>query len=262
MTIIQAGNGIHPVPLGGTPIDVFTWHPDARAKLLLLVFHGMHADADNYRDRARPLAERLGAVVVAPKFGPPRFTIPLYQLGGVAPDGVFVPPGKRTVDLIAPLVAWAQEACGQPALPYALIGHSAGGQFLGRVAAFAPTSGVRHVIANPSTWVLPSMEDAVPYGFGGSPDGERMLRAYLALPITVLLGLEDVGANNLSSEPPALAQGVNRLERGRNTFAKAKAAARTLGVPFHWTLAEVPGVGHDSAGMFASDQAYETLRQR
>ena len=32
------------------------------------------------------------------------------------------------------------------------------------------------------------------------------------------------------------------------------------GGPFGWKIAEVPGVGHDSAGMFASNQAYEALR--
>jgi alpha-beta hydrolase superfamily lysophospholipase len=197
---------------------------------------------------------------VAPKFAQPRFTQALYQRGGVAPDGVFVPPGRRTVDLIAPLVAWAQEACRQPGLRYALVGHSAGGQFLSRVAAFAPAAGVRYVIANPSTWVLPSTADAVPYGFAGSPHAEQALRTYLALPITVLLGTDDTGTDNLSSEPEAVAQGLNRLERGRNTFAKAKAAAAALDSRFGWKLAEVPAVGHDSAGMFASTQAYEALR--
>jgi dienelactone hydrolase len=257
---ITPGDGEHSVNLGFETIDVFTWHPKATPKLLLVVFHGMHGDADNYRDRARPLADLLGAVVVAPKLATPRFTQPLYQRGGIAPDGWYVPPGRRTVDLVAPLVAWAQRACGQPGLRYSLIGHSAGGQFLSRAAAFAPALGVRYVIANPSTWVLPSTEDAVPYGFAGAPDAEQTLRTYLALPITVLLGADDTGTDNLSSEPEAVAQGVNRLERGRNTFAKAKAAAAALGGRFNWKLVEVPGVGHDSAGMFASKQAYEALR--
>jgi len=253
--ILLPGDGEHSADLGGIPVDVFTWRPKAAPRLLLLVFHGMHADADTYRDRARPLAERIGAVVVAPKFAPPRFTVPLYQRGAVAPDGVFVPPGKRTVDLVAPLVAWAEMACASPDLPHALLGHSAGGQFLSRVAAFAPTPATRYVIANPSTWVLPSLGDAVPYGFGGTPNAEAALRAYLALPITALLGTEDIGTNNLASEPEAVAQGTTRLERGRNTFAKAKATAAALGCRFAWSYAEVPGVGHDSARMFDSPQA-------
>src|SRR5471030_1175385 len=96
--ILMPGDGEHSVDLGGGAVDVFIWRPTAAPRMLLVVFHGMHGDADNYRDRARPLGERLGAVVVAPKFAPPRFTVPLYQRGGVAPDGVFVQPGKRTID--------------------------------------------------------------------------------------------------------------------------------------------------------------------
>jgi hypothetical protein len=153
---------------------------------------------------------------------------------------VFVPPGKRTVDLVAPLVSWAEGACGRRGLPHALIGHSASGQFLSRLAAFAPTAAKRLVIANPSTWVPPSTRDAVPYGFAATPNAEAALRAYLALPITVLLGANDTGTSNLASEPEASAQGPTRFERGRNTFAQAKAAAAELGCSFDWELAEVP----------------------
>jgi poly(3-hydroxybutyrate) depolymerase len=257
---IGPGDGVHSVELLGETIEVFTWRPQGTPKLLLVVLHGMHADADVYRDRARPLADLLGAVVAAPKFAPPRFTQSLYQRGGVAPDGRFVPPGRRTVDMIAPLIAWAKAACGAAALPHALIGHSAGGQFLSRVVAFAPTGAARYVIANPSTWVLPSVDAMVPYGLGGSPNADLALRAYLAQPVTVLLGTDDTGTDNLSSEPEAVAQGANRLDRGRRTFAMATAVAESLGCPYRWTLVEVPGVGHDSAGMFASTQAYAALR--
>jgi alpha-beta hydrolase superfamily lysophospholipase len=257
---IETGDGEHVADINGTTLRVSTYRPAGPPRLVLTVFHGMHRDAGPYRDRARPLADKIGAIVVSPEFDAERFSIDLYQRGGVAPHGAFVPPGRRTVDLIAPLMAWARAACGKNDLPAALIGHSAGGQFLCRVAAFARTDAARLVVANPSTWVLPSVTDAVPYGFGGTPDAEAGIRAYLALPITVLLGAEDIGTENLSSEPEAVAQGINRLDRGRSTFAKAKAAAKALGGPFRWRLAEVPGVGHDSAGMFASEQAYEALR--
>jgi hypothetical protein len=119
---IAPGGGKHSLELGGDAVDVYTWRPAVPLQLLLVTFHGMHSDADNYRDRARPLADKLGALVIAPKFAPPRFTVPLYQRGGVAPDGVFVPPGNRTVDLIAPLVRWAATACASPGLPHALLG--------------------------------------------------------------------------------------------------------------------------------------------
>jgi hypothetical protein len=119
---------------------------------------------------------------------------------------------------------------------------------------------VHIVIANPSTWVLPSANDAAPYGFGKLPDPEHALRAYLALPITVLLGADDTGSHGLSMEAEALAQGANRLERGRNTFAMAEAVAHEHGWAFGWQKREVPGVGHSTTKMFKSKQAFEAFR--
>jgi poly(3-hydroxybutyrate) depolymerase len=254
-SLIRRGNGKHSADILGTTLNVFTYRPRGTPRRLLLVFHGLNRDAQPYRNKARPLADRIGAIVVSPEFDHARFTHQLYQLGGVAPDGRFAPAGRRTVDLIAPLVAWAREAAGEPDLPHTLLGHSAGGQFLGRVTAFAPTDPTHFIVANPSTWVLPNTSDAVPYGFGGTPDADNALRAYLERPVIALLGTDDTGTHNLANEPEAVAQGVNRLERGRNAFAKAQAAAQQLGCPFGWRLVEVPGVGHNAALMFSSPQA-------
>ena len=254
-SLIRRGNGKHSAEVAGTRLNVFTYRPRGTPRLLLLVFHGLNRDAQPYRNNARALAERIDAIVISPEFDAGRFSTDLYQRGGVATDGAFVPPGKRTVDLIAPLVAWAREASGQPDLPHTLLGHSAGGQFLSRVIAFAPTNATHFIVANPSTWVLPSVADQAPYGFGGTPEPDNALRAYLERPVVALLGTDDTGTNNLANEPEAVAQGVNRLERGRATFAKAQAMAKDRGCSFGWTLAEVPGVGHNAALMFSSPQA-------
>ena len=254
---IAPGRNEYRVELPGATLNVFTYRPaDRPPQLVLIVLHGLSRDAGPYRDHARALADRIGALVVAPEFDAAHFSTNLYQRGGIATkSGALVTPGRRTVDLIQPLIDWARTAMGQPSLPSVLIGHSAGAQFLSRVAAYARTDAMRIVIANPSTWVLPSTQDAAPYGFKGMADADAMLRAYLALPITVLLGQADTGANNLASEAEAVAQGRNRLERGRNTFEKARTIAQQHGWAFNWTLAEVPGVGHDSTKMFSSPQA-------
>ncbi|HYD08290.1 MAG TPA: hypothetical protein VEC60_21325 [Reyranella sp.] len=259
-SLIRRGNGKHEADIAGTTLKVFTYRPAGTPRRLLLVFHGLNRDAGPYRNNARVLAERIGAIVIAPEFDAGRFSIDLYQRGGVAKDGAFVPAGNRTVDLIAPLLAWAREASGHPELPHALLGHSAGGQFLSRVTAFAPTEPAHFIVANPSTWVAPSLTDAVPFGFGGTPDAENALRAYLERPVVALLGQEDTGTHNLSSEPEAVALGATRLERGRNTFAKAKAVAQERGWPFGWQLVEVPGIGHNAALMFSSPQAVAIFR--
>jgi thioesterase domain-containing protein len=161
------------------------------------------------------------------------------------------------------LVAWTRTLEQRPELPYALLGHSAGGQFLSRVVAFAPVAATRIVIADPSTWVLPSLDTPAPYGFGGVYDpaqGEAALRRYLAAPVTVLLGQEDTGSHNLATGDAAEAQGGTRVERGQNTFAQAEATARAHGWTFNWRLALVPGVGHSARLIFGSTQALEALR--
>ena len=46
-----------------------------------------------------------------------------------------------------------------------------------------------------------------------------------------------------------MAQGKCRFDRGHACFEAAKREAERLGVPFRWTLVEVPGVAHDARGM-------------
>jgi poly(3-hydroxybutyrate) depolymerase len=240
---IAVGNGQSVATLGDKQVNVFTYRPaTCDPHRLLVVFHGLNRDAGPYRDHARTLADRLCAIAVAPEFDKARFPTAMYQLGG------------STVDLVAPLVAWARQAAAQPGMPYILIGHSAGAQFLSRVAAYAAPPAQRIVIANPSTWVLPDISTAKPYGFGSVANGEQALRAYLASPIVALLGGADTGSHNLTMTKEAVAQGPNRLTRGHNTFELAKSVAQKHGSPFGWTLVEVPGVGHDATKMFSAPQ--------
>lgn len=257
---VTAGNGQQNVTINGTALTVYTYRPaTCEPRLALLVFHGVERNAADYRDYARPLADQLCAIVVAPLFDKARFPRDLYQYGGVMGKQGATAPGTRTIDLIPPLISWAQRASGQRDLPYALLAHSAGAQFLDRVAAFIPLPAAsRIVLANPSTWVLPDLTTAAPFGFGGIGDAgssQQLLQAYLAQPITVLLGQQDTKSKNLARSPQADAQGKNRHERGLRAFQAAQEIARTRNWPFNWRLIEVPGVGHNATAMFASPQA-------
>ena len=91
------------------------------------------------------------------------------------------------------LVDWVRRQEGRP-LAYSLIGHSAGGQFLDRLAAFVPTEARRIVVANPGSYVFPSLDIDAPYGLGkvySGADGEAQLRRYLQQPLTIYLGEGD-----------------------------------------------------------------------
>ena len=165
--------------------------------------------------------------------------------------------------MVAEMVSWARRREGRLDAPYYLFGHSAGGQFLSRVAAFAPPSdAMRIVIANSSSYVMPSLDEPAPYGFGGVFDlatGEAMIRRYLQLPVTIYLGAEDTGDEDLLENEAALRQGENRLERGETVFEAARSAAEATGSDFAWKLVLVPGVGHSAESMLGSDLVLEAL---
>jgi hypothetical protein len=147
-------------------------------------------------------------------------------------------------------------------MPYSLIGHSAGGQFLSRIAAFVPTEAQRIVIANPSNYVWPALDVHAPFGLGGvyaQGTGEAALRRYLELPITIYLGDEDTGEKNLNQSAEAITQGANRHERGLNVFKTARDVARQNGWMFNWRLVEAEGIGHSVREMLASPSAWRAL---
>lgn len=261
---IPSGSGTQTADLAGVPLRLFTYRPDGCAVSgILLVFHGQERDASDCRNHAIPLGQSLCMLVVAPLFDAKRFPTWRYQRGGIVRRGTIEPVESQTVTLVPRLVAWIRAWEKRPDLGCAMLGHSAGGQFLDRVAAFAPNDARRIVIANPSTWVRPSLEIAAPYGFGGVYDravGEIALRRYLAAPVTVLLGQRDTGSDDLVTNDEAEQQGGTRFERGQNVFREARLAAQKHGWPFKWNLVVVPGIGHNARRIFASDEALTALK--
>jgi hypothetical protein len=85
------------------------------------------------------------------------------------------------------------------------------------------------------------------------------LRAYLAEPLTGLLGQEDTRKRWLAQGPQAEDQGGNRYVRGTRAFHAAEEVAKRNGWAFGWKLIEVPGIAHDAAAMFGSPQPVKAL---
>lgn len=259
---LPAGSSERRLSLADARLTVFAYRPACRDPSLLLVFHGQGHNADDYRDWARPLADKHCMLVVAPRFSKSQFPRWRYQHGGIARDGEVQDPRAWSGRLIPELAERIQQLEGRK-MPYSLIGHSAGGQFLSRLAAFTPTQAQRIVIANPGTHVLPDPKIEAPYGFGGvyaSNDVDKELRRYLGTPITIFLGHDDTDEEGLSTSPEANAQGPTRHERGLNAFKAAQSLAQARGWPFNWRLVEVPGVGHKAKKMFAAPEASAALK--
>jgi hypothetical protein len=148
-----------------------------------------------------------------------------------------------------------------------LFGHSAGGQFLSRIAAYGEDSTFdKMIVANPSTYVWPSLTEKAANGFGGgyfsASQSEAMLKDYLADPITIYLGAEDDNTDDadLATGAAAMRQGANRLERGLNAYEAAKNMAASKGWEFNWELVKAPGVGHTATGMLQSTALREAIK--
>jgi dienelactone hydrolase len=265
-TPVLAGSiatGQQTADVSGTPMTVFTYRPaECSDPALLLVFHGARRDAADYRDYARPLADRQCLLVIAPLFDKHAFPSWRYQRGGiVGKTGAVQDARDWTGRLVLGLVDWARLQEGRP-LAYSLIAHSAGGQFLGRLAAFVPSEAKRIVLANAGTYVFPSLTVDAPYGLGkvySGAEGEAQLRRYLEQPLTIYLGEDDVERDDRNNTAEARAQGASRHQRGMNMFDAGQKLAQARGWSFNWRLVQLPGVGHDGQKMLAAEQAADAL---
>ena len=61
---------------------------------------------------------------------------------------------------------------------------------------------------------------------------------------------------NLPAQAEALRQGPHRYARAQFVYDFARREAERLGLPFHWKLIRVEGVGHDGAAMSRAAAAY------
>lgn len=259
-TILSAG----PIPVGAGQVETYldnrkiiihTYKPVGyNVGPLVLVFHGVGRNAAEYRDFARGLGDRHKAIILAPEFDRAQFPGRRYTQGGMLREGQLTPKQQWTWNLVPRLVEIVRRREGRPDLPFFLLGHSAGAQFVGRMAGFLETGAQRVVIANPSAYLSPERALAFPYGFGELPEelaNDEAIRRYLAQPLTIFVGTEDKERDDyLDTSDAADTQGTTRYERGRNIFEAARAKARAAGWPFGWKLVEAPGVGHNARAMF------------
>jgi poly(3-hydroxybutyrate) depolymerase len=265
---IPVGRAKQEVDVGNTRLEVFTYKPkDYKKGSLLVVIHGLTRKAESYRDNAVELAEGIGAVVAAPLLDAERFPTSLFQRGGLlTPEGKAAPRKQWTWQLIPKLVEAIRRQEGRPDMPYYLLGHSGGGQFLVRLAGFMPTEAKRIVAANPGSHLFPTRDLAYPYGFGGLPNelsDEKALKRYLAQPLSIYLGTADIQQDkNLDVSELANKQGPTRYQRGLNAFRSAEQLARRNGWEFNWRLVEAAGVGHSAKKMFDNSACARALADK
>ena len=236
------------------PITVWYFKPAALAPAAKVVFvmHGVKRNGEEYRDNWTKYAEEHKFLLIVPEFPEQFYTKDEYQFGGVKNSRV----EKWSFSAIEHLFDFIKSTEPIKAETYYLYGHSAGAQFVHRYMLFMPAPRVSLAIsANAGSYTLPIYPSPVQPGFPWSLDknivSEEQLKAALSRNVVLMLGEEDTDENHkyLPRAAAAMAQGKNRLERGKNFYRLAQQQATALNVPFKWVLKTVPGVAHSDTGM-------------
>ncbi|MCC7486756.1 MAG: hypothetical protein IT529_17420 [Burkholderiales bacterium] len=235
---------------------MYTYLPDglpARDAPIVFVMHGTSRTAENYRNVWIEHAGRYRFMVVAPRFDRERWGRGAYTYASVVTrEGGTRDRALWSFSVIEHLFDAIKARTGNAAARYRIYGHSEGGQFVHRLVLLLPDARYeRAVAANAGWYTMPRFDVAFPYGLKGSPATAASLSKSLARELVILLGERDNDPEHhqLRRTPRALAQGANRVERGEDFFATARARAAELHAPFGWTLEYVPGAGHSNAQM-------------
>ena len=236
----------------GRPLTVWYHRPRGLSDTAPIVFvmHGVKRDADNYRDNWTAAAERFGFLLLCPEFT--RSDYPhrrAYQLGNLVDGaGELLPKAGWTFGVIERLFDLVKETTANASERYHIYGHSAGGQFVHRLALFLPEARYATAVAANTGWyTMPTLGGRkFPYGLRGSPGTQETLKRALGNHLVVLLGEQDTDAEDpfLRQSKRARRQGKNRFERGQAFYSAARDEAARLGVTLNWMLETVPGAAH------------------
>ena len=253
----------------GHEVRVFSWVPpdfDADTPILIAL-HGYKRNADRYRDDWLPHAERLGAMLLAPEFSQAAFPGPrAYEVGNMrtVDRRSYLPQEKWAYGLVERLFDHVRAATGTNRETYWLYGHSAGGQFVHRLALFQEDARFEVAIAaNAGAYTLARPGERFPYGLDRFPELEEVQMRAFPRRLVVMVGENDNDVTNamLLRSEEAMRQGPHRHARGLYFHADAAAEAKRMMLPFNWEAVSVPGVGHSNRGMAraAADWLAENL---
>jgi pimeloyl-ACP methyl ester carboxylesterase len=220
---------------------------------VLIVIPGAGRDGQPPRDIWIPYAEKYSSLLIVPEFSLAYYpTDYWYNLGNTYDAVNWKPKANWTYTAIEHLFDYTREKSGATRNTYHLFGHSAGAQFVHRLATLIPEARYdRAVAANAGVYLMPEYTLPYPFGLKDSPLAESNLPKVFARNLIIMSGGSDTDPNagGLANFPEAEAQGSTRFERARFYFTTAQAEAKHAGVPLNWEYHIVRGVGHDEAGM-------------
>lgn len=244
-----------PAPFDMDTLNLWYYIPegDQSRMPVQIVMHGVGRNADEYLRSWEEDADRYGFAVLVPEFDDGQFPEPVYHQGNVIDsDGNFLPKENLTYNILNKAFEYFTANSRLTAKKFNIYGHSAGAQFVHRFLQFGDTKYVAKAVAANSGWyTLPTDTLDFPYGQGQAKQVLGLSNQdYYAKDLVILLGTADtLRRGALRMTPEADKQGLTRLARGENFFARAKAEAASLGCEFGWSKRYVNGVGHSNEQM-------------
>ncbi len=238
------------------PMRVWFYRPQSLKinSPIVFVMHGVNRDAQRYCREWVPYADQYNFLLVCPEFDAANFSSQAYQRGNMFDQSKNqIPEAKWTFTTIENLFDYVKTLIPNSSKGYYIYGHSAGGQFVHRFVLFMPNARYeRAIAANPGYYTMPVYSGhKFPYGLRDSNLGEKSLRKSFGRDFFLLLGQDDLDAQDpeLRQTADAEEQGATRFARGQNFFRAAQLEATDLGVPFKWQLRTVPFAHHSDAQM-------------
>jgi acetyl esterase/lipase len=218
----------------------------------VFVIHGVNRNADDYLG----YLDDLDTLVIAPEFqdsGPGLYWSSGWKRGNRSEDSQRV----SSFEVLDRMVEMFHGA--------AVVGHSAGGQFVTRYAAGTRMQGLTYIVANPSSYMY--LDDSRPVG-GDCPDfneygyGLEELNSYMSVGVApdypdrnviYMLGSLDTKVDkHLDTSCEANRQGRNRYDRGVHFYEHL---ARHYRRPVHRKVV-VADVGHSPSRMLNAARPY------
>ncbi|MBC8102126.1 MAG: hypothetical protein H7Z41_06010 [Cytophagales bacterium] len=243
----------------GKPLTVWYYLPvdkEAAKIPILFVMHGTLRNGEDYRNQWMDLAQKHGVLLLVPEFSRADYPGGKYNRGNVLgeDDKSPQPPDTWTFAVIERLFDHVKQITGNKNRRYDLYGHSAGGQFVHRLALLAPQARCRRAVAaNAGYYTLPTLTGPDPYPFSlrNTPSTGETLKTDFGKELIVLLGEEDIDPKDpdLYHSSEADRQGLYRLARGKFFYKTGRDAAAAMNAKFRWRLVTVPGVGHSNERM-------------
>ena len=237
---------------------------------LVIVMHGRKRNAETYRDQWIESSKTLNLLVVVPEFSEAAYPgVYGFNYGNVFDqEGNQISQAEHTLSYIEPL---AKHYLSKYSLnhKWGIYGHGAGAHFVHRLVLHKPNLDYTLAIAANLGWYLTPQDISWPFGLKDSGISEDNIAQAYRKYFLLLLGKSDLSTKPNTPYVASIfdkvtAQGIHRLDRGRNFFKQSIAKARSMDIFLKWGMVEVPTKdGHSNTQQmvpYAAELFYERLR--